>query len=77
MMDGFVPWPDELAERYRRAGYCTGESLGHILRASAERFGERIALVDARRSWTESLIRSRQCLPCVLLLVLIRMTAAG
>ncbi|MEU9129823.1 AMP-binding protein [Kitasatospora sp. NPDC048540] len=47
MLDGCVPWPPEVAERYRAAGYWRGETLGSLLRGWAERYGDRVALVDA------------------------------
>ncbi|MGX1807185.1 (2,3-dihydroxybenzoyl)adenylate synthase [Nocardia sp. NPDC055321] len=46
MLDGFVPWPDDFARRYRTAGYWIGESLGDSLRRYGDTFGDRIALVD-------------------------------
>lgn len=33
--DGFVPFPADLAQRYRQAGYWTGRPLGELLRAAA------------------------------------------
>jgi 2,3-dihydroxybenzoate-AMP ligase len=45
MPAGFVPWPEEVAERYRREGYWRGETLGARLRTWAEEYGERIAVV--------------------------------
>lgn len=41
-----VSWPADFAERYRRAGYWTGEPLGDLLTGWAARWGSRIALVD-------------------------------
>lgn len=49
MLDGFVPWPPEFAERYRRAGCWSGSSLGHLLAESARRNPDKIAAVDAAR----------------------------
>ncbi|MDH6626590.1 2,3-dihydroxybenzoate-AMP ligase [Streptomyces sp. LBL] len=54
MAETFVPWPADLADRYRREGYWRGETLGDLLRTAAERHSGRTALVDARRSWTYS-----------------------
>lgn len=49
-LEGFTPWPSEFADRYRRAGYWQGETFGQWLRARANRFGDRIAIVgDERR----------------------------
>lgn len=49
---GFVPFPAERAERYRQAGYWTGEPLDSILRDGAVRWPQRTAIVDAERSYT-------------------------
>ncbi|MEU6919097.1 (2,3-dihydroxybenzoyl)adenylate synthase [Streptomyces olindensis] len=47
MLDGWVPWPEEVAERYRAEGFWEGRPLDRLLRDRAERDPERIALVDA------------------------------
>ncbi|MEC3913540.1 (2,3-dihydroxybenzoyl)adenylate synthase [Nocardia sp. CDC160] len=44
--DGFVPFPAELAERYRRAGYWAGKPLGELLRDAARQWPERPAILD-------------------------------
>ncbi|MGH3328027.1 MAG: (2,3-dihydroxybenzoyl)adenylate synthase [Streptomycetales bacterium] len=49
MLEGFTPWPAELAARYRRAGYWQGDTLGGLLHAWAERYGERTAVVCGSR----------------------------
>lgn len=49
---GWVPWPADYAERYRRAGYWTGETLGSTLRIRAATHPDRIAVVDGERRWT-------------------------
>ncbi|WP_438020926.1 (2,3-dihydroxybenzoyl)adenylate synthase [Sorangium sp. So ce315] len=49
-LDGFTPWPPEMADLYRRAGYWRGETFGALLRERAARHPDRIALVgDGRR----------------------------
>lgn len=48
-LEGWVPWPADVAERYRRAGHWTGEPLDRILRDGATRFGDRIAVVCGER----------------------------
>ncbi|MDC0740611.1 (2,3-dihydroxybenzoyl)adenylate synthase [Polyangium mundeleinium] len=48
-IEGFTPWPAEFAERYRKAGYWLGETFGEWLRARAERFGDRTAVVGEKR----------------------------
>lgn len=53
--DGFTPWPPEMADLYRRAGYWRGETFGELLRERAARHPDRIALVgdDRRLSYGE------------------------
>nr|UZH23216.1 MxcE [myxobacterium MSr12020] len=51
-LEGFTPWPADFAERYRRAGYWRGETFGEWLRACADRFGARLALVGEGRRLT-------------------------
>ncbi|MGI5452299.1 (2,3-dihydroxybenzoyl)adenylate synthase [Streptomyces sp. CA-249302] len=53
MLDGWVPWPDALAERYRAEGYWAGRPLDRLLRDRADSDPARIALVDADGNrWT-------------------------
>jgi 2,3-dihydroxybenzoate-AMP ligase len=53
MLDGWVRWPEPLAERYRDEGYWTGRPLDRLLRDRARQAPERIALVDAEGNrWT-------------------------
>lgn len=42
----FTPWPEEIAARYREAGYWPGESFGAWLRGLGARYGERTALIS-------------------------------
>ncbi|MDT7627032.1 MAG: salicylate---CoA ligase, partial [Pseudonocardiales bacterium] len=69
--DGVVPWPAEYAERYVRAGYWAGRTLGPLLAEAAERTPDAPALIapapnvpapieaDVRLSHRELLDRSR------------------
>ena len=41
-----VPWPPEVADRYRAAGYWLGRPLGDLLGECADRWSDRLALVD-------------------------------
>ncbi|MBO0855057.1 MAG: AMP-binding protein [Nocardia sp.] len=43
--DGFVPFPAEVAESYRAAGYWTGKTLADLLRDTAVRYPDRPALI--------------------------------
>ncbi|MFI7445160.1 (2,3-dihydroxybenzoyl)adenylate synthase [Nonomuraea indica] len=47
MMPGCVPWPPEVARRYREEGLWRGETLGDLLRRSAREHGDRTAVVAA------------------------------
>jgi 2,3-dihydroxybenzoate-AMP ligase len=45
-LPGCVPFPAEVAERYRQAGYWRGDRLGDLLRRWAGAGGDRIAVTD-------------------------------
>lgn len=47
-----TPWPAELAQRYRDAGYWRGETFGALLRARAQQHGERTAVVGGTQRWS-------------------------
>ncbi|WP_436791529.1 (2,3-dihydroxybenzoyl)adenylate synthase [Yinghuangia sp. YIM S10712] len=47
-LDGFTPWPDEFADRYRAAGHWRGDTLGDLSRAWARTWPERTAVVDEK-----------------------------
>lgn len=49
MPDGWVPWPPEFADRYRREGLWAGRPLGALLRDAARRCGSALALVEGER----------------------------
>lgn len=49
---GFVPFPQDRADLYRRAGYWEGRALDTILRRAAEQWPDKAAVVDARGSYT-------------------------
>ncbi|CAM01976.1 mycobactin salicyl-AMP ligase [Saccharopolyspora erythraea NRRL 2338] len=44
-LDGFTPWPGELADHYRNAGHWRDETLGGLLRTWAARSGDAPAVV--------------------------------
>lgn len=48
-MDGFVPWPADLARDYRRRGLWRGIALGEAFEESARANAERIAVVEGDR----------------------------
>jgi len=51
-MEGFVPWPADLVERYRAAGYWAGKTIGEMFDASVRAHAGRTALVSAGRRLT-------------------------
>ncbi|MGY1578004.1 (2,3-dihydroxybenzoyl)adenylate synthase [Streptomyces sp. MN13] len=60
MLDGWVPWPKELAERYRAEGYWQGRPLDRLLRDRAGHDPGRTALVDAGGNrWTYAELDAR------------------
>ncbi|MDH6590036.1 2,3-dihydroxybenzoate-AMP ligase [Streptomyces sp. SAI-133] len=46
MRKGFVPWPEEAANRYRESGYWRGRPLGAYLHEWATARGDTVAVVD-------------------------------
>jgi 2,3-dihydroxybenzoate-AMP ligase len=60
MLPGGVPWPEEFARRYRSRGYWEGITLFEMLRRSAARWPEKIAVVDGERrcSYAELALRA-------------------
>ncbi len=52
MVEGCQPWPPELAESYRAAGYWRDRTLGEELREWAGRYRQRTALVEGDRRWS-------------------------
>lgn len=52
MLKGFTPWPDELAETYRKNGCWAGETFGDLLRDRAAKYGDRIAITCGNTHWS-------------------------
>lgn len=52
MLEGFVPWPPEVADRYRAAGVWRGQSLLSLLRAPALEDSSVQALIAGDQQWT-------------------------
>jgi 2,3-dihydroxybenzoate-AMP ligase len=42
MLDGFVPWPPEFADRYRSADHCNGSAIGQLQAENADRHPDKI-----------------------------------
>ena len=49
---GFVPFPAERAQKYRRAGLWSGRPLDSILRDAAATWPDKPAVIDADGSYT-------------------------
>ncbi|MET8329880.1 AMP-binding protein [Streptomyces sp. NPDC005181] len=49
MLEGCVPWPEELAALYRREGYWQGRPLGDLLDEACARYAAKTALVCGER----------------------------
>lgn len=52
MLQGTVPWPEAMAERYRAAGHWDGRTLFSVLAQSAARWPDKAALVAGERRLT-------------------------
>lgn len=52
MLEGFVPFPTDAAERYRAKGYWRDRSLADEFAEVFARFASRTALIDGERRWT-------------------------
>jgi 2,3-dihydroxybenzoate-AMP ligase len=52
MLEGFVQFPPEFAQRYRERGYWQDKSLAQEFATVFARFAERTALIDGDRRWT-------------------------
>jgi non-ribosomal peptide synthetase component E (peptide arylation enzyme) len=50
MLEGVVPFPPELARRYRERGYWRDKSLAEEFKPWFERYRERIAIIDRERA---------------------------
>ena len=49
MLEGFIPWPEEFARRYRERGYWEDITLAAMLQRSIDRHGAKEALVCGAR----------------------------
>ncbi|MFD2251076.1 2,3-dihydroxybenzoate-AMP ligase [Pseudochelatococcus lubricantis] len=59
MIPAIQKWPEELAARYREAGYWRGETFGAMLRDRAGRFADRTAIVAGDTRWTYAELDAR------------------
>jgi hypothetical protein len=60
MIEGFTPWPADVAARYRAAGLWEGRTIAAVVAANAPVRGDKVAVVDGERTrWSSSLRTSR------------------
>ncbi|MGH3655581.1 MAG: (2,3-dihydroxybenzoyl)adenylate synthase [Micromonosporaceae bacterium] len=59
MLTGFTPWPEELAERYRREGYWRGEVFGDLLRDQAAGEPDRTAVVTRDGKYSYGVLHAK------------------
>lgn len=59
MIPALQTWPQDLAERYRAAGYWRGETFGQVLRERAHRWPDRTAIVTGDARWTYAELDTR------------------
>ncbi|HSB99177.1 MAG TPA: AMP-binding protein, partial [Burkholderiaceae bacterium] len=61
-MEGFVPWPDELAAQYRQRGLWEGLTIGEMVERTARRLPDKVAVVlgDRRVRYAELVEASRR-----------------
>jgi len=52
VLEGATAWPRSFAERYRAAGVWRDETIGEMLDAAAERYGDKVALSAGERHYT-------------------------
>ena len=59
LLDGFVPYRTEDAERYKKRGWWGGQTFGDILDRAADRYPDKEALVDGATRLTFSQARDK------------------
>ena len=52
MLEGFIPFPPEYAQRYRERGYWQDKTLAQEFGAVFRRFADRTALIDGERRYS-------------------------
>ncbi len=58
MLDGFIPWPDDLARRYRAEGLWEGLGVADMVRRTAARLPDKVAVVAGERRMTYAALMS-------------------
>lgn len=51
-MMGFVPFPENFAQRYRAEGYWLDKTLAQVFSQACDRFADRVAICDSQREMT-------------------------
>lgn len=52
MLDGFTPWPEAFASRYRKKGYWNGEIIDDLIVNAARTLPDSCAIIDGNRKLT-------------------------
>lgn len=52
MLEGFVQWPEELAQKYRAEGYWRDVTIGGLLTTWADAYGDSVGIVAGDRTLT-------------------------
>ena len=52
MLEGCVPWPDEVARQYRQAGVWEGITVAEMVARAARNHPDRIAVIHGERRTT-------------------------
>ena len=58
-MEGFVPWPEELAARYRASRLWEGLTVAEMFERSARRWPDKVAVVHGEQRWSYSTLLER------------------
>ena len=57
MLEGFIPWSSELAEKYIANGYWENRTVSDMVYASADRYPDKAAVIHDDRLITYSDLR--------------------
>ncbi len=59
MLDGFIPWPKDAAEKYIKAGLWEERTITDMVYAVAARHPDKIAVIDGQSQYTYGQLRQR------------------
>ena len=46
MLEGCVPWPEELIKKYKEKGYWEDRAIGEVMEAAFERYHDKVAIIS-------------------------------